>query len=54
VKASFDTTTGRMVGNIIKVNNKTIIVKIWSRKEGETFRCIKRHKERHHVIIGEE
>ena len=54
MKASFDTTTGRMVGVVIKVNPKTIIVKLWN-KEGKepAFNYIKRHKDKHHIILGE-
>lgn len=53
MKASFDTTKGRMIGAVIKVNPKTVIVKLWSKDKEPAFNYIKRHKEKHHIILGE-
>jgi len=49
--AQFDIGIGRGEGELVRENDKTIIVKL--RRGGKT-KLVKRHKEKHHVEIQKE
>lgn len=49
-KAIFDLNGSNYTGDVVKKNKKTVIVKIES-KDGKSFRFIKRHREKHGVMV---